>query len=67
MTLRERWIENRRRQALGLRSIDANGQEIVPRVWNPPVMTIEQEQQLCQEIAATYNPASREYRRYQGD
>lgn len=67
LTPRERWAENRRRNAAGLPSIDAKGMDITPKPRAEITMTDAQAAQMTAETAATYDPSSPSYREYQGD
>lgn len=67
MTKRELWAENRRRRLAGLLEVDQCGSEIPKAKPEPVSMSPASAAKMASEIAATYDPNSSHYRRYQGD
>lgn len=66
MTLREQWLENRRRRLAGLPEVTREGYEIPKRPPQAPWAPAQAET-VYRETLETYNPQSKSYRRYQGD
>ena len=68
MTLREVWIENRRRAKVGLPSIDRFGREIVRTARTARKPLSDQElAEMAERTRQSYDPSSPNYRQYQGD